>query len=340
MNVLGFWNNKGGTGKTSLAFQGICTFGAKNPHQRILVLDVCPQANLSELLLGGQENNGGQRLLALHGEAGRRSIGGYFQSRLPKPFDKSAISPNSFISVPHVSNPAVPPNIRLLAGDPLLELQANAVSTLANTQIPGTDSWASVVSWLVDLLEACQEDFDYCFVDMNPSFSMYTQIALASCDRLVLPVTADDSSRRGIQNAMSLIYGLKLPSDVYAQHNFHTRMVAAGLRLPKVHLVAKNRLTQYIKTAKSYSAVLSGIQNDLDALVKGNPEYFTFATAQSGMDEVKDFQTSGVVAFARGTPFVSMQSGSLSVAGQRVRVNGEQLEQNRRIVEAFASKFW
>lgn len=340
MRVMGFWNNKGGTGKTSLAFQGICAFAAQDPTRRILVVDVCPQANLSELLLGGQENHGGMNLLALHGEPGRRSIGGYFQSRLPKPFDKSELAPNGYISIPCTFNSTIPENIHLLAGDPLLELQANAVSTLANTQIPGTDSWASVASWLNDFLNACDSRFDYCFIDMNPSFSMYTQIALAACERLVLPVTADDSSRRGIQNAMSLIYGLKLPSDIYAKHNFHSRMAATTLSLPQVHLVAKNRLTQYINTAKSYSAVLSGISQDLDSIVTDSPANFTFSTAADGMCEIKDFQTSGVVAFARGTPFVSMNSGTLSVAGQRVRINADQLEQNRRIIADFAARFW
>jgi hypothetical protein len=175
---------------------------------------------------------------------------------------------------------------------------------------------------------------------MNPSFSMYTQIALATCQRLVLPVTADDSSRRGIQNAMSLIYGLKLPSDVYAQHNFHSRMQKAGLKLPQVHLVAKNRLTQYINTAKSYTAVLSGITSDLAGIVKDSPSNFTFSSVEDGLFEVKDFQTSGVVAFARGTPFVTMNSGTLSVAGQRVKVNAEQLEQNRDVISRLASQLW
>ena len=169
---------------------------------------------------------------------------------------------------------------------------------------------------------------------------MYTQIALATCQRLVLPVTADDSSRRGIQNAMSLIYGLKLPSDVYAQHNFHSRMKNSGLKLPKIHLVAKNRLTQYINTAKSYTAVLSGIRNDLVGIVKDSPSHFTFSSVDDGLIEIRDFQTAGVVAFARGTPFVSMNSGTLSVAGQRVKVNADQLKQNRNIVCQLANKLW
>ena len=340
MKVLGYWNNKGGTGKTSLTFQSVCAFAADDQNRRILIVDVCPQANLSELLLGGQENNGGQNLLALHGRQGRCSIGGYFQTRLPKPYDQSSINPHAFLSQPCEVNTSIPNNIRLLAGDPLLELQANAVSTLANTQIPGTNSWSSVASWLGDFLHACDDEFDFCFIDMNPSFSMYTQIALATCQRLVLPVTADDSSRRGIQNAMSLIYGLKLPSDVYAQHNFHSRIENSTLALPTIHLVAKNRLTQYIDTAKSYAAVLSGITSDLAGIVKDNPSHFTFSSISDGIIEIRDFQTAGVVAFARGTPFITMNSGTLSVAGQRVKVNAEQLEKNRCIVRELAIKLW
>lgn len=47
------WNNKGGTGKTSLAFQIICEYARQNQAKKVLAVDVCPQANLSELLLGG-----------------------------------------------------------------------------------------------------------------------------------------------------------------------------------------------------------------------------------------------------------------------------------------------
>ncbi len=340
MKTLGFWNNKGGTGKTSLAFQGICAFAAQNPEEPILVFDVCPQANLSELFLGGQENDGGRNLLSLHGESFRRSIGGYFQDRLPKPFDSSSIDPSGFISKPSEFNSKIPNNINLVAGDPLLELQSNAISTLANTQIPGTDSWSAVASWLLDFTRACEDQFEYCFVDMNPSFSMYTQIALAACERLILPVTADDSSRRGIQNALSLIFGMKLPSEIYAKHNFHTRMEVAGIAPPKIHMIAKNRLTQYVRTAKGYSAVLDGIQGDLRSVHKSNPEYFTFEKPSDGMFEIRDFQTAGVVAFARGTPFSTMKSGTLSVATQRVQVNKDQLADNQQVIDELASSFW
>ena len=61
-----FWNNKGGTGKTSLAFQTITEYAIKNPNNKILAIDLCPQANLSELFMGGLLNNGGNNLNNLY----------------------------------------------------------------------------------------------------------------------------------------------------------------------------------------------------------------------------------------------------------------------------------
>ena len=62
-----FWNNKGGTGKTSLAFQSITRYAEKYPKKQVLAIDICPQANLSELMLGGLNNKGSERLLERHG---------------------------------------------------------------------------------------------------------------------------------------------------------------------------------------------------------------------------------------------------------------------------------
>lgn len=58
-----FLNNKGGTGKTTLAFQTLSEYARQNSDKKILVIDVCPQANLSELLLGGLNQGGSDVLL-------------------------------------------------------------------------------------------------------------------------------------------------------------------------------------------------------------------------------------------------------------------------------------
>jgi cellulose biosynthesis protein BcsQ len=324
LSIYGFWNNKGGTGKTSLCFQALCFYARDHSDERILAIDVCPQSNLSEMLLGGLTHDGSKNLLARQGEMPRATIGGYFQQRLPAPYTPPTGTVHSdFITIPAEFNSAIPDNIELVCGDPLLELQSNAISTLANAQIPGTDAWVAVIDWLRDFLAPIKDEYGAIFIDANPSFSVYTQIALSSVDRLVLPVMADDSSRRAIQNAFSLVYGLKLPSEIYSTYAFATKLKSAGRELPKVHMVANNRLTQYMGPASAYAAVLRSIRNDVASLLKANPEMFTFDDVNAGFVNIRDFQTTGVVAFARGCPFYELSPGRLDVMGQRVQVKEE-----------------
>jgi cellulose biosynthesis protein BcsQ len=332
-----FWNNKGGTGKTSLAFQAITRYAEKHPEKRVLAIDICPQANLSELMLGGLNHKGSEKLLERQGLIPRCSLGGYFQLRLPSPYTPPTFNAADFITKPHTYNTGVPANISLVCGDPLLELQANAVNTLANQNIPGTNVWIAVIDWLKNFLDQITNEYDTVFLDCNPSFSLYTQIALATTDMIILPVMADDSSRRAIQNAFSLIYGLKLPSEIYASYAFATKLKAAGRPLPKVHLIAKNRITQYMGSASAYAAVLNAIQNDIDKLLKSNADIFTFTTTAKGFVEIRDFQTTGVVAFAKGLPFSKLQAGKQSINGHRVQVKQDYLTNSIKSLETLVT---
>jgi cellulose biosynthesis protein BcsQ len=124
-----FWNNKGGTGKTTLTFQIINEYAFQNPEKKILAIDVCPQANLSELLLGGLNQGGSEVLLMRQGTIQRATIGGYFQLRLPSPYSVPLFNPRDYLTKPHEYNQYIQDNIDLLCGDAMLELQSNAIST-------------------------------------------------------------------------------------------------------------------------------------------------------------------------------------------------------------------
>lgn len=339
MNIrYAFWNNKGGTGKTSLAFQSITRYAEKHPKKRVLAIDICPQANLSELMLGGLNNKGSEKLLERHGLVPRCSLGGYFQLRLPSPYAPPTFNARDFITTPNTYNNGISSNIDLVCGDPLLELQANAVNTLANQNIPGTNAWIAVIDWLKTFLDQVNDEYDTVFMDCNPSFSLYTQIALATTDKIVLPVMADDSSRRAIQNAFSLIFGLKLPSEIYASYAFATKLKDAKRSLPKVHLIAKNRITQYMGSASAYAAVLDAIHKDIESLLKTNPEIFSFKTIKTGFVDIRDFQTTGVVAFAKGLPFSKLRAGKQSINGHRVQVKQDYLTNSISSIEQIVTQ--
>ena len=108
---------------------------------------------------------------------------------------------------------------------------------------------------------ANRERLRYGIFRRKSKFSMYTQIAIATSTKMVLPVMADDSSRRAIQNAFSLVYGLKLPSEIYSKYAFAEKLKEVDMPLPKVYMILKNRLTQYMGTASAYATVLQEIDN-------------------------------------------------------------------------------
>lgn len=273
--------------------------------------------------MGGLNQGGSEVLLMRQGTIQRATIGGYFQLRLPSPYSVPLFNPRDYLTKPHEYNQYIQDNIDLLCGDAMLELQSNAISTLANNQIPGTNTWVAIINWLNDFIQPIEKDYDMVFLDANPSFSMYTQIAIATSTKMVLPVMADDSSRRAIQNAFSLVYGLKLPFEIYSKYAFAEKLKEVDMPLPKVYMILKNRLTQYMGAASAYATVLQEIDKDVLSLLKTYPDMFAFKTLDMGIIDVRDFQTTGVVSAARGCPLRKLKSGRLELMGKRVTVREE-----------------
>lgn len=336
--IYAFWNNKGGTGKTSLSFQTITRYAEKHEGENVLVIDLCPQANLSELFLGGLVGRGSANLNSLYGE-NRKSVGGYFQDRLPSPFTVPSIDANNYIIKPNKYNSAISDNIDILAGDPIVELQTNSIATLANTQLPGTDTWISVINWITDFIKILDGKYEVIFLDCNPSFSIYTQIAISSADRLILPVMADDSSRRALQNAFSLVYGIKMPSSIYQQYSFAAKLKEANRKLPVIHCIVKNRLTQYMGTSSAYQSVLLSIDQDVRNVMKSNPDIFSFSNLKDGIIDVRDFQTTGVIAFAEGKPFSKVTTGVHHIFDRETQISREYLDKCNDAIEELVDKF-
>lgn len=320
-----FWNNKGGTGKTSLCFQTIVGFAIDNPDKKVLVVDLCPQANLSELLLGGLEGNGSQNLSNLWLKNPRCSIGGYFELRLSNPYSfPVGVNISDYTVCPHQYNSFIPNNVSLMSGDKIVELQSSFISTMAMAQSPTIDTYMAVVTWLEDLMKQYSNEFDILFIDANPSFSIYTQIALTVAEELIIPVMADDSSRRALQNVLSLVYNINLPQS-YQSYTFNAKLTNNGHPLPKIRMIVKNRITQYMGAASAYRAVLSVIDAEINTIKTQFPYYFN---NQNMIKEIRDFQSTGTVAFAEAKSFKTL------LQDRRIRIiNGEEVQMDRQNIQ-------
>ena len=49
------WNNKGGVGKTTVTFHMATQYALIHPRENVLVINLCPQANVSSALLQGRK---------------------------------------------------------------------------------------------------------------------------------------------------------------------------------------------------------------------------------------------------------------------------------------------
>ena len=202
--------------------------------------------------------------------------------------------------------------------------------------MPGINTYQAIVCWLKDLLLEIQ-NYSVVFIDTNPSFSIYTQIALAATEKLIIPVMADDSSKRALSNVLCLVYGYNIPSPIYSEYSFTSEMRNAGLQLPKIHLIIKNRITQYMGTAAAYKGVLSSIDNEIHNMMEQCPEYFSSTDV---IMEVRDFQTSGVAAFAEAKSFSQLVNDRRirNIGGQYVQLDINQIRNNLDSISSIVSK--
>jgi len=338
MSTYAIWNNKGGVGKSYLAFQVAAEFARQNPAKKVLVVDLCPQANSSSMLLGGMF--GGELVLTqIHTTTPRRTISGYFEDRIRSPY----VSPNTganYITQICRHNNQMPDNLFLVVGDEQLELQSSRVSGATN---PGPqDAWRIVHLWVRDLIEDIRNSWNRAdcsiFIDCNPSFSIYTELALTASDRLLIPFSADGSSKRAVKAVLSLIYGTTRHAGAQ-QSEFFLNSQRYRMALPQIYMYIGNRLTQMNQSsASAFRTVVEEIGEEIWGVWQTSPQHFCIhpngastprnkrTFKQMFQYEVNDANTASVVSSALGIPISRLTAGQRNIAGRSITVNQSQLD--------------
>ncbi len=343
MASYAFWNNKGGVGKSFLCFVAASEYAQKHPDVDVYVIDLCPQANLSETLLGGQAA-GGKALDKQMAKPGRPTIAGYLEARLSSPFSPLA-DVTRYIVLPYSSNKRIPKNVHLICGDNLLEILSDAIRQTSQLVLPG-DAWARVLAWVRDLatqLQAMSGARDAIFfIDCNPSFAIYTQQALLAADRLVIPFTPDESSRRGLENVVSLLYGVSATeSSAYARLSFADRAREFGLVLPLLTYFVNNRVTFYEgKPSKAFAAASKAIRQTVEAVRARRRSLFfdTSRPASQSFFDIPDNHSANVVCALQGIPLNQLKAGPHDVRGERVQVNPDPLRRYKTALTEFVDR--
>lgn len=337
MSVYAFWNNKGGVGKSYLTFQIACEYARTHRDQRVLVIDMCPQANASAMFLGGVVK-GEAELNQLCSADPRRTIAGYVRERIASPYHNPSAGDSYPIQVSTI-NSRVPTNLYLVVGDEELELLSSRVS---NATRPGPDdAWSKVHLWIRDLVSDISQSWGNqaftVFIDCNPSFGVYTELALSASDRLIIPFSADGSSKRAVRAVLALIYGhTRMPGaerSEYFRNSEHFR-----LRVPQIYCYVGNRLTQAnLSSANAFRVVVNDIGSEIWMAWQTNARNFCIHPGGAPMPsnrsnfktmfqfEMPDSNSASVVSGALGIPIIGLTAGRIEVLGRTITVNQSQL---------------
>ena len=330
------WNNKGGVGKTFVTFVTACEYARQNPDRPVIVIDMCPQANISELVLGGN-GKGSSNLEQLLSKSARQTVGGYFDARIDSPHKKTGTEVDYIIKASDF-NVNMEENFYLVAGDPSLEIQSQAMSQIAAQTLP-EESWSNVHRWLFDLATSAETKYNNAtiFIDCNPSFSAYTELALVASERIIVPCTADGSSARAITNIGQLIYGVNVPPG-YKKVNFKSRADVAGISLPSIHLVPLNRSTQYDKSAsKAFGAMYQEIKERVKILRNSKAVNFSLTGSDIYMD-IPDAHSVSVVSSHNGLPLHKIKLGKYEIFGINTQVRKDSLERYQDTLKELVSR--
>lgn len=340
MSSYAFWNNKGGVGKSFLCYFSAAEYAEKHPETDVYVIDLCPQANVSETILGGQVV-GAKALDRLSAENPRRTVAGYLEARLSSPFQLLPdVTP--FVFEPYLTNKKAPKNLKLICGDNLVELQSEAIRQVSQLALP-VDSWKRVQLWIGDLvgqLRALSGARDSIFfIDCNPSFSVYTQQALLAADSLIVPFTPDDSSRRGVTNVAALLYGVvDGKNSAYARLSFSGRAEDSGIVLPKMRYFVNNRVTIYEgKPSKAFAAASKAIKEAVDGIYNKRKSIFynSSKNPSAGFFDIPDNHSANIVCALTGTPLNKLKAGPHEVRGERIQVNKGPLDRYQKALSKF-----
>lgn len=355
ISIYSFYNNKGGVGKTTLCSNAATLYAQNHPNTQVLVIDMCPQANISQFLLGGGKK-GYQINQKLQSSATRKNIVG-FTDWLLQGNSHFRRRPNTSYKVPVTPyNKNISSNLYLIAGDSFLESLSLALN-YAVINPANTKAWAE---YMIAIKRLCEYEYDtekynnmVVFIDCNPSFSIYTQMALVSSDKLVIPMMADFSSLEGIKGIFMLLYG-KYPSAALKQYaediiTFNKQVSSFNLKLPVIDQFVFNNYTSNLGVAAAFASIRTELINFCYQQFKQFPSLFSISDKNSidrdewqkhYVSDIKDFHTSGKVSSSLGITMFILPTQSKYIMPDKsdVKLPSSNYEQALKDIETFVNK--
>lgn len=179
--IISIFNNKGGVGKSTIAWNLADALGRKG--KKVLLLDFDPQCNVSIAMLG--EETFVKTLPTTNAPYGA-TIRSFLQRFLQSTGGEEVFLHRGT----HTS-----PNVHLVAGDFWLNVYADSLNVGADLLTgTGLTRYVSLRRIVEKATAVAGSEFDFTIVDLPPSFGALVRAAFYSSDYYIVPCTSDNFS--------------------------------------------------------------------------------------------------------------------------------------------------
>lgn len=299
-------NFRGGIGKSTLAFNLAWEVSRKN---RSLLLDLCPQCNFTQSLLGDDSDNAGHTI---------------YDALLPKVMAGTPTLEidDLIVSVPPACLPfkggagayEVPGSKELFLFPSLLYTQLSAAANLGPRSVETTRNiLQSVDALAADIRKHIRAS--KILIDTSPFFGGATHLGWVAADALVIPVRVDQHSMQALKLTLSMLKD--------RQMDFLRLNAQAGItKIPKIHAIVMthcgwNRQVAYTpdRSTQAYLAQVIDIAYE-------NAELFSCSDPLDAIHILDDFHSAGRISGSKRIPLAQLNVGeSHTIEGQRLEVN-------------------
>jgi cellulose biosynthesis protein BcsQ len=305
-------NLRGGIGKSTISFNLAYMFSRA---RSTLILDLCPQRNLTESIMRGQKRE------VNIGAALRPKVLGPAFGVMPEELSYRLATLNDHFNGGKKSW-FIPGDNGLFAFPSSLYQQLQQAVAASNQ--------SAVKNILLSLKEIVEDEMEdkkctACLMDCSPFYAGATHLAWCAAEALIIPTRVDEHS------IDSLELTLKMLDDPNSDYNVWANR-AGGLKRPKVAAIVMTMVgARSPKKGVKDSASRMYVERAYRVAAK-HPKLFDHADPADAFAITDDFMSAGRISGAQSIPIPQLQVGSFkTIDGKRLQVNKSQIKYKREL---------
>jgi chromosome partitioning protein len=305
-------NLRGGVGKTSLTFNLAYELSRRDS---VLLVDMCPQANLTEVIMPGEKP--------------KATI---YQALLPRvlgPAFGDEVRDIAFRVSRFCPSFAAGKGCYFIPGD--AELYAFPSSMYQQLQLANSQNRPQIVKnllWSLKNIIASEAKGVECskiVIDTSPFYAGGTHLAWCAAEALIVPVRVDEHSVESLDLLLRMLTETSRDFQLWNKR-------AGDLPTPKVAAIVMTMAgAKSQKEATPDAASRMYVERALK-IAKEHPNLFDLDDPADAFVITDDFMSSGRISGAKSTPISELRVGSFhTVQGRRLQVNRSALRYQNEI---------